>query len=310
MPPLRALLHPAYSWRFLKSRLLNFYLKKNPNERGRILFPPGHFHSPLLDIAALSSENSALPHDGDETWENIPLHQSEQRLLFQELLEKHPPLPFPQSESRDYRYHYDNDWFPLSDAFTLSGLMRRENPRRIIEVGSGFSTAVMLDTLDHSGGITSITCLEPHPGRLKTLLRKEDFGRINLISSPVQEMPPAGFSDLDAGDFLFIDSSHVAKIGSDVTFLFLQVLPILKPGVWVHVHDIFYPETYPLEWIKQGRAWNESLILRAFLTGNQGYQIRAFNGYAGAVFPSSFWENLPAFRQNSGGSLWMQRCPN
>ncbi len=308
MPHLRALLNPAYPWRFLKSRLLNFYLKKHPNERGRILFPPGHFYSPLLDIAKLKYGSDVLPHDGAETWEHIPMHHDAQALLYRELLDTHPSLPFPATASQDFRFHHQNNWFPLSDAFTLSSLMRREKPQRIIEVGSGFSTAVMLDTLDHTGDTTSITCIEPYPERLKTLLGSGDFQRIKVTARPVQETPMSQFSDLEAGDFLFIDSSHVAKIGSDVTFLILRVLPILKPGVWVHVHDIFYPSSYPMEWIHAGRAWNESLMLRAFLTGNSAYEIRAFNSYAGALFPSSFWEKMPAFRENSGGSLWMQRC--
>lgn len=309
MPPLNTLLHPTYLWRFLKSRLLKRYLKKHPNERGRTFFSPGHFHSPLLDIASLESGNDRLPHDDADNWENIPMHHNAQRLLFQELLNLHPALPFPTKASPDFRYHHDNDWFPLSDAFTLSGLLRREKPRRIVEVGSGFSTAVMLDTLDHFGGSTSITCIEPQPERLKTLLRVKDMERITLTSKPVQEARLSQFTELEAGDFLFIDSSHVAKIGSDVSFLFLRVLPILKPGVWVHIHDIFYPMSYPADWIREGRAWNESLFLRAFLMGNSSYEIRAFNSYAGAVFPPAFWDDLPAFRENSGGSLWMQ-CGN
>lgn len=308
MPPLRTLLHPTYPWRFLKSRLLRHYLNKHPNERGRTFSPPGHFHSPLLDIEALESSSATLPHDGADTWEHIPMHPDAQRLLFQELLNLSPALPFPAKASTAFRYHHDNDWFPLADAFTLSGLMRREKPRRIVEVGSGFSTAVMLDTLEHCGGDTTITCLEPQPERLKTLLRGGDIDRITLLPQPVQEVPLSQFSDLEAGDFLFIDSSHVVKIGSDVVFLLLRVLPLLKPGVWVHVHDIFFPMSYPAAWICEGRAWNESLFLRAFLVGNSGYAIRAFNSYAGAVFPSSFWDRLPAFRENAGCSFWMQRC--
>lgn len=284
MPSLNTLLHPTYLWRFLKSRLLKRYLKKHPNERGRTFFSPGHFHSPLLDIESLKSGNSDLPHDGVDNWEHIPMHQNAQCLLFQELLNLHPALPFPTKASPDFRYHHDNDWFPLADAFTLSGLLRREKPRRILEVGSGFSTAVMLDTLDQSDVETLITCIEPQPERLKTLLRNQDAQRITLLSKLIQEVPLSQFLALEAGDILFIDSSHVAKIGSDVAFLFLRVLPILKPGVWVHIHDIFYPMSYPADWIREGRAWNESLFLRAFLMGNSSYEIRAFNSYAGAVF--------------------------
>lgn len=307
MPPLRALLNPAYPWTFLKSRLQRLRLKLRPNERGSTLFPPGHFHSPLLDIETLEDGTSTLPHDGPENWEHIPLRLEAQQALYEELMSQHPPVNFPATPSPEFRYHYRNDWFPLADAFTLSGLLRRQKPRRIIEVGSGFSTAVMLDTLDRTGSDAQITCLEPHPQRLQKLLRSEDAARVEIKQQPLQETPVSLFSTLEADDFLFIDSSHVAKAGSDVVAVFLRVLPALKPGVWVHIHDVFYPQSYPIEWIREGRAWNESLFLRAFLLGNPTFEVRAFNSHAAASLPASFWSARPEFLQNGGGSLWLQR---
>ena len=308
MPPLRTLLHPAYPWRFLKSRLHRLYLQRNPSERGRFFFPPGHFYSPLLDLERLKPAGEAFENDGAEDWRHVPLHEDEQRLLFDDLLSRFPVLPFPQQATPAFRYHSDNDWFPLPDAVTLSALVRREKPRRILEVGSGFSTAVVLDTLERCGGDTEIICVEPHPERLKLLLRPGDEKRLTLLPRPVQDTPLDRFRELESGDFLFIDSSHVAKIGSDVSFIFLRILPLLKPGVWVHFHDIFYPQSYPIAWLREGRAWNESLFLRTFLIGHEGLKVRAFNNYASFAFPSPLWDRLPAFRERTGSSIWLQSC--
>jgi hypothetical protein len=127
------------------------------------------------------------------------------------------------------------------------------------------------------------------------------------MQSLVQEVPMATFEQLDPGDILFIDSSHVAKIGSDVTHLILRVLPRLKAGVLVHFHDIFYPISYPIEWIRFGRAWNESLFLRAFLMYNSNYRVMAFNSFAGQLFPELFVRDLPLFLTNTGGSIWIRK---
>ena len=115
------------------------------------------------------------------------------------------------------------------------------------------------------------------------------------------------FEELEANDILFIDSSHVAKVGSDLTFLLLRVLPRLRPGVMVHFHDLFYPNSYPMEWIRGGRAWNESIFLRAFLINNPAFEIVAFNCFAGQTFPELFRGAGDRFLANSGGSLWLRR---
>jgi hypothetical protein len=140
------------------------------------------------------------------------------------------------------------------------------------------------------------------------LLGVQGMGRIKLHRQSVQSMPMEIFDTLEAGDFLFIDSSHVAKAGSDVAFLFLRVIPRLKPGVWVHVHDMFYPGSYPMAWFQEGRAWNESLFLRALLIGNPDLKVCAFNQYAATQFPELFRDSLPALLANAGGSFWMQRA--
>ena len=112
------------------------------------------------------------------------------------------------------------------------------------------------------------TFIEPHPKLLKSLLKQGDLERIEIVPRPLQDVDLELFESLRANDILFIDSTHVAKIGSDVNRIFFEILPALATGVYVHFHDIFYPFEYPREWIYEGRAWNEAYMLRAFLMYN------------------------------------------
>lgn len=282
-------------------------LRKRPNLRGVLTFPPGHFYSPLLDIKSLAAHEAALPFDGADWWEHVDMRLDEQRAYYQELVDGSPAAPFPSHKSERCRYYSVNNWFPWSDAFTLAGVMRKEKPRRIIEVGSGYSSAVMLDTLESSGLSTDLTFIEPYPARLYSLLTSNDKRTAVIHEKQVQQVPLAVFDELDEHDLLFIDSSHVLKVGSDLSFIMLRVMPRLKPGVIVHFHDIFYPCSYPANWIREGRAWNESLALRAMLVGGSMFRVLAFNAFAGESFPEIFSGRFPEFLQNTGGSLWLKK---
>ena len=267
---------------------------------GALRFAPAGHSEPWTN-------DSTLRFDGAEWWEHVNLRPGDQRSYYEDLLDRFPVLPFPRQKTDSYRYFTENDWFPLSDAFTLSGVIRREKPHRIVEVGSGFSSAVMLDTLDQTHGSAAVTFIEPYPDRLYSLLSPHDRFIATILVRRVQEVSLSVFDQLEAQDLLFIDSSHVCKIGSDVTFILLRILPRLKPGVLVHFHDIFYPFSYPAAWIREGRAWNESLVLRAFLVGNPQFQIVAFNSYVGFLFPDVFRDRFPAFLNNTGQSLWIRK---
>jgi hypothetical protein len=115
------------------------------------------------------------------------------------------------------------------------------------------------------------------------------------------------FERLDAGDMLFIDSSHVAKAGSDVNFLVFEVLPRLAPGVLVHFHDIWYPFEYPRQWLDEGRAWNESYLIRAFLMFNPAFKIVLYNAYVTRFHQDYLAGAMPLYLKDTGGSLWLQR---
>jgi hypothetical protein len=297
----------SYLVRFLRKRIQERRLRRQPNLRGFIRYPPGHFYSPLFDVESLGPNDSNLPFDGPEWWEQCDLRPAAQRSYYEGLLDDFPLLPFPGRSTAGYRYFTENDLFGLSDAFTLSGVIRKERPRRIIEVGSGFSSAVMLDTLDQTHASAELTFIEPYPDRLHSLLSPRDKSSATVLVKQVQEVPLSVFDRLEAQDLLFVDSSHVAKIGSDLAFILLRVLPRLKQGVLVHFHDIFYPFSYPIDWIHEGRAWNETLFLRAFLVGGSKFQLVAFNRYAAFSFPEVFRDRFPAFLVNPGSSIWMRK---
>lgn len=275
--------------------------------QGMFAFTPGHFYSPIVDSTLLLPGHEGMPHDGKNCWEHLNLRAAEQRRYFEDLLSRFGAPKYSEHQTPSQRYYWNNNYFPPSDAFTLAGVMQKELPRRIIEVGSGFSSAVMLDTLDATRKQVEFTFVEPYPERLYSLLSKNDRSSAKVLECPVQEVSLEAFDQLEAQDILFIDSSHVAKIGSDVTFLFLRVLPRLKPGVIVHVHDIFYPSSYPADWIRDGLGWNESLFLRAFLIGNDSFEVLAWNSYACREFPDVFQSRYPLFLQKPGASFWMRK---
>lgn len=307
MPRLKTIFNPKSYFRFIRKRLEDRRLRLHPNLRGAVAFPPGHYHSPLLDIQGLGPNDLNLPFDGAESWEHVNLQPIEQRSYYEDLVERFPLPPFPSQKTDSYRYFTENGWFPLSDAFTLSGIIQKEKPRRIVEVGSGFSSAVMLDTLGHTHMSAELTFIEPYPDRLYSLLTPDDRSVSTILVNRVQEVSLSVFEQLESQDLVLIDSSHVAKVGSDVTFILLRILPRLKRGVLVHFHDVFYPFSYPASWIRQGWAWNESLFLRSFLVGNSQFQLVAFNSYAGNSFPEVFRERFPAFLDNTGGSIWIRK---
>ena len=164
----------------------------------------------------------------------------------------------------------------------------------------------MLDTseryLDWSPRITMI---EPYPEQVQELVHPGDLDRVALLSDPVQQVPLSVFAALEAGDVLFIDSTHVSRVGSDVNYEIFEILPALQPGVFVHFHDIFYPFEYPLSWVEEGRGWNEAYVLRAFLEFNDDFEIVLFNDFLAVRAADKIAREMPLWTR--GGSLWLRK---
>jgi hypothetical protein len=188
----------------------------------------------------------------------------------------------------------------------LNALLRSYEPRRIIEIGSGWSSAAMLDTFE-GRDLPQLTFVEPFPERLLSLLREEDLPRVAIRKEHAQDLPTTFFDALGPGDVLFIDSTHVAKLGSDVNFLLFDVLPRLATGVLVHLHDMFFPFEYPLKWLEEGRGWNEAYLVRAFLEFNESYAVLLWPDLLRARAPEVLRNEFPLLVPDEGGSLWLKR---
>ena len=190
----------------------------------------------------------------------------------------------------------------------LYGMMRHLRPKRIVEVGSGFSSAAMLDVNERVlGGRTHLTFIDPDMSRVRALLRAGDQSRATMIERRVQDVPLEVFAALEAGDILFIDSSHVSKVGSDVNRLFFDVLPALRPGVCIHIHDVAGNLEYPAAWLAEGRAWNEQYLLRAFLMYNRSFEIALFTAWLFDTRPEFFRERMPLCTRGGGGQIWLRK---
>jgi hypothetical protein len=177
-----------------------------------------------------------------------------------------------------------------------------------VEVGSGFSSAAMLDVNDRFfGGNILFTFVEPYPERLHSLLTERDTEKHHICVDIAQHVPYTVYTGLKHNDMLFIDSSHVAKVGSDVVFLLTEILPILQKGVIIHIHDIYWPFEYPEDWVLSGKAWNEAYLVKAFLQFNSSFEILLFNSYLAIHHKDLMKQCLPLFLPDGGSSLWIRK---
>lgn len=269
--------------------------------------PPGHFYSPLPDIQLVDRYKATLFDKKIDSIPGIDTNAEGQLALIGKFSKYYAELPFKDEQSSGLRYFFRNAYFSYGDAIILYSMLRHCQPQRIIEVGSGFSSAVMLDTNDlFFSKRMALTFVEPHPERLLSLLSDEDRRQHQIIVDVVQDVPLERFAALEGKDILFIDSSHIAKVGSDVVHLVTNILPRLKVGVIVHFHDVFWPFEYPEEWVRDGRAWNESYILKAFLQFNAKFKILFFNSYLANHHRDAVGQRLPLFLKHTGGSLWIE----
>ena len=217
-------------------------------------------------------------------------------------------MPFRAHKREELRYYFENPAYSYSDAIFLHSMIRHVEPRRVIEIGSGFSSCVTLDTneLFFNGDIET-TFIEPYPDLLLSLLKESDKENVCIISKRLQDVSLNVFEGLQADDILFVDSTHVSKINSDVNRIFFEILPALSSGVYVHFHDVFFPFEYPKEWIYLGRAWNEIYMLRAFLQYNSEFRIVLMNTFMEHFHEAFFRERMPLCLKNPGGSIWIRK---
>jgi len=273
---------------------------------------PAHFYSPVPAVDQLAedlwSRASELP--------GIDMRESQQLDLlgtlaqkFREEFARFPEQPAPNTPA--HRYYAANGAFAGVDAAFLYSLVRHYKPRRIYEVGSGFSTflaaeAILKNKNDDPTYQCELVAIEPYPN---PALKMGFPGLSRLVPCRVQQVPPQEFAKLCENDILFIDSSHVLKLGSDVQYEFLEILPRLNHGVLVHVHDIFLPFEYPREWaVEMNRYWTEQYLLQAFLVHNSAFQVLLASAYLNARHPDALAACFPSPPSSRGfGSFWMRK---
>ena len=229
--------------------------------------------------------------------------------LVNSLLSTYPPDDFSSQQINSNRYYFDNPSFSWADGAITQAIIRSAKPKRIIEVGAGFSTCLICDVnknyFNSSIKVTSIDPFILDYSRFRELIESNE---LEFIQKPVQEIDLELFDALDTGDILFIDSSHVSKAGSDVNWLFFRVLPRIKQGVLIHIHDVFFPFDYPADWLAGGRSWNEVYLLRAFLQFNDSFQMFLMNNAVGINSRLLSEQARIIFEKNSGGSVWLFRA--
>ena len=216
------------------------------------------------------------------------------------------------SRANSLKFSLANGGFEGMDARLLYYFIQKNKPKKIIEIGGGCSTLLMHNTnIMFNLGI-EIICIEPYPNN--SLKKLHSNGSITLIEKKLENTDLEIFKSLDSNDILFIDSSHVLKINSDVMCYFTSIFPILKKGVFIHIHDIFFPFDYPLRWTKGGIFWNEQYFLYIFLQYNTKFKVKFCNSYS----EFKYKEKLRFLQQNTyervnniyqdefpGGSIWL-----
>lgn len=274
--------------------------------------PDGHFYSPVVDPDDILLHKELIWPAEPEVL-GIDFNDGHHRRVLEEYFPRHighydyaEKAPCEDAELEGF--YTQNSQFSWLDARALFVLLREWRPRRIIEVGSGYSSLLMGD-VNHRflGGGCEITCIEPYP---RPFLERGIAGLSRVIVQPVQQVPLATFAALEAGDILFIDSSHVAKTGSDVNYLVFDVLPRLARGVRIHIHDIFLPHEYLYSWVvEENRSWNEQYLVRALLMYSNAFGVLFGCSYAFHRYPQLVRNalGLPGGHAFGGGSLWIER---
>ncbi len=268
---------------------------------------PVHFYQPIPDTSTLR----------DNVWSKrlsmggVNLNEQGQIELLENFRRRfaneYDALPA-TATSVPHDFHYDNSYFACVDPEILFCMIRANRPRKMIEIGSGFSTllsatAIRRNANEFSDSPCEFVAIEPYPN---DVIRAGFPGLSELRTSRVQDVDLSTFESLGDHDILFIDSSHVGRIDSDVLYELLQILPRLRPGVLVHVHDIFLPDEYPKSWvIDRHRFWTEQYLLQAFLAFNDSFEVLWAGQYMHKHHPARMASAFASYRRRTPGDDWV-----
>jgi len=302
---------PRAAWRYARGRGLSGLADRLKKAAVRATFDvcerlgwhviPVHFYEPIPDTRRLDDDTfertSSLP--------GVDMNAETQLDVLDRLAdyrEEYEALPRTAEAADPGEFYVENGFYEAVDGESLYAMLRHLDPDRVLEVGGGFSTRLTATALAENDGDAELVVVEPYPD---DELRSHP-GVDRLLEREVQDVPLGEFAALAPDDVLFLDSSHVLAIGSDVRYEYLEVLPRLEEGVVVHVHDVFLPGEYPREWVEDFHLfWNEQYLLQAFLAFNDAFEVlfcgsyldhhhpdrlrAAFDTYDDSVRPHSFW---------------------
>lgn len=264
-----------------------------------------HYYHPVFDVHKLPANlwKTKDPLYGIDFNEDGQLSLLKQ-FKYQEELRQ---IPFDKPSDHLVFYHLNRS-FENADAEMFYNMIRHYKPRRVIEIGSGHSTRIAklaLDKNENDGYSSKHLCIEPYE-----MPWLEQLGVDEVIRRKVEDVDPRFFDELEARDILFIDSSHVLRTGGDVFVEYLHILPTLKPGVLVHIHDIFLPYEYPKNWlVNERRFWTEQYLLQAFLVCNREFEILSAVHWLARDHSDLLAGVCPAYSKLGGapGSFWIRR---
>ncbi len=263
-----------------------------------------HYYQPMINPKKHLSKSLR----DDRELKGIDFNLNEQLDLLSKFNYNEELLKFPLNKTSDIEYYYENGSYISGDAEYLYNIVRHYKPGRIIEIGSGFSTlmvrnAVAYNKSDDPKYTCHHICIEPYE---QPWLAKIE---VELIREKVESIDKSVFQKLGSNDILFIDSSHIIRPQGDVLFEYLELLPVLKSGVIIHVHDIFTPKDYLNDWIlKDHILWNEQYLLEAFLSYNSEFKIIGALNYLSHHYLKEFEGKCPIFAKQPGrepGAFWM-----
>ena len=273
--------------------------------------PPGHFYSVIPKITEKYNNN-------DIKFTNLNFNEDSHKSILNEIndyltkFDKEFGHKDVKKRQDNLQYTLLNGAFEWMDARLLHYFLQKNKPKKFIEIGSGHSTLLTYNTKMMFNLDFDIICIEPYPSDYLKKLSKT--GKITLIQDCLENIDLKIFTTLTENDILFIDSTHVLKLDSDVMFYFTKIFPLINKNVLIHIHDIFFPYDYPLEWIKQGRFWNEQYFLYVFLQYNTKFSIKFCNSYSSYKYNNEL-KKIQATtyeKQNkicdsvfSGGSIWL-----
>ena len=271
---------------------------------------PNHFHQPIPDTRKLK----------DDLWlkksnlVGIDMNEEGQITLLSQFSSqfKHEYERFPGHKTPvPYQYYVNNGAFVSVDGEILYCIIRHFKPSKIFEVGSGYSTYLSAEALlrneEETGNLGKLIVFDPYPN--DTLMAGFP-GLSKLVISKIEDTDLTRFDELEENDILFIDSTHVLKIGGDVQFLYLEVLPRLRKGVMVHIHDIFLPSEYPKKWVlKDYRFWTEQYLLQAFLAFNYAFEVLWAGSYMHLRYPDKLKQAFDSYDPSTTqpGSFWIRK---